>query len=789
MDFPSLVDDELQLVVLQIQKRIGGEIKEKEGWHGGVWPRPSEAGGAKDPPADAGQIPQLQAASSGADRSFNNNTNSNNNLLCQQLQEPSFSLCVSVLGSCTPALDLQVADWHDFTEQLEECGIPAAEQHPQNFQPGVNNIEKLVGQALEMVDHQLWLLLDMLPREIQPTKQLSEFMEVKLRVGQVAQMRTRCRGVSPVLSEINDVLVTEAMLDAIVSHARLAPAPRVFHQGRAGVLDRAGGEARSILHRITAVWGHKGYGRDSCGSAGDLLLAAAVEMGRSCEQVRPYIQKLKDRWYDTAKPLRSISHESWRQMEIPENLYHAVQRKLGASCLTGLTLRVGRPFLGVCDRIQDSVSRCLSTLLIGQAGVGKSTVLREMARLLSDKFHKCFVVVDTTSELGGFGSVAHEALGTRDMTRLTVSARSDLFQVMLDAVQNHSARIIIVDELRDAKEVEAARTIANQGVVLFASVHACNLSQLAHNPTLSPLIGNVKSALIGDQRMQETHSQSKYQEFLEYEPAFSTVIEISETGQWRVIDDVSKAVTELLNGRDDGGREVNADDADELPPNWSADTGSTSSGSSLVDVQRPGVGKVPAQLMAKLCSGSTIMCCFDGGVSWGMNGGPHRGGSGSCLFQIRSDGRKGQHLPHFDQTAFLPDATVDQAEFAGLLAGVESLARCWDQFFPEPGLLLIEGDRKVIIDDVQAGLHRSSANIAFPLDPTLQPVFDHIVSALRKLEERGVKICLRHRPRRFNKVADQLTRKARDEQAGNFQHELLDKMVNQQLHLSKARSR
>ncbi|CAE8658949.1 unnamed protein product, partial [Polarella glacialis] len=164
-------------------RAASGEGSQEEGWHGGVWPRPSEAAGAKEPPADAGQLPQLPAASSGAARSF--------------------SLRVSVLGSCTPALDLQVADWHDFTEQLEQCGIPAAEQHPQNFQPGAG-IEMLVGQALEMVDHQLWLLLDMLPREIQPTKQLSELMEVKLRVGQVAQMRTRCRGVSPVLAEIND---------------------------------------------------------------------------------------------------------------------------------------------------------------------------------------------------------------------------------------------------------------------------------------------------------------------------------------------------------------------------------------------------------------------------------------------------------------------------------------------------------------------------------------------------------------------------------------------------------
>ena len=86
--------------------------------------------------------------------------------------------------------------------------------------------------------------------------------------------------------------------------------------------------------------------------------------------------------------------------------------------------------------------------------------------------------------------------GTNDMTRLQVKTRSELFQVMLDAVQNHSACVIVVDELRDAKEVDAARTIANQGVILLASVHATELKQLAHNPTLNPLVGSVKSALL-----------------------------------------------------------------------------------------------------------------------------------------------------------------------------------------------------------------------------------------------------------------------------------------------------
>ena len=109
----------------------------------------------------------------------------------------------------------------------------------------------------------------------------------------------------------------------------------------------------------------------------------------------------------------------------------------------------------------------------------------------------------------------HQALRTRDVTILCVKKSSDLFRVMLDAVQNHSARVIVVDELRDSREVDAAKTIANQGVVLLARVHATNLTQLAHNPTLTPLIGSVKSALTGDQHMRETYRQSKYREFLD----------------------------------------------------------------------------------------------------------------------------------------------------------------------------------------------------------------------------------------------------------------------------------
>jgi hypothetical protein len=98
----------------------------------------------------------------------------------------------------------------------------------------------------------------------------------------------------------------------------------------------------------------------------------------------------------------------------------------------------------MCEPIEDIVQRCNSTLLIGQAGVGKSTTLREMCRLLSDMHRKIVVVVDTTSELGGFGVIPHRALGTQDVTRLEVKERSELFQAMLDALQNHSAQVVVM---------------------------------------------------------------------------------------------------------------------------------------------------------------------------------------------------------------------------------------------------------------------------------------------------------------------------------------------------------
>ena len=225
-------------------------------------------------------------------------------------------------------------------------------------------------------------------------------------------------------------------------------------------------------------------------------------------------------------------------------------------------------------------------------------------------------------------------------------------------------------------------------MVLLATAHSNGLAQLVHNPTLCHLVGGVDSAVVGDLRMRETRSATKFDQFRKGEPTFKTIIEIGEDGEWRVYEDVALAVDQVLQRRGVDGIRLRAPMGSDAPCNESsADTGSIS-GSSSIEVQRPGVSKIPAPLIAKLYSGSAYLCCFDGGVSWSEL----QAGGGSCLFRLRADGRKNEHLYSFDQTVFLPCATIEQAEYAELLSGVVTFAERFHNLVPVPGLFILDGD-------------------------------------------------------------------------------------------------
>ena len=165
--------------------------------------------------------------------------------------------------------------------------------------------------------------------------------------------------------------------------------------------------------------------------------------------------------------------------------------------IVGLTCRIGRAVYGTIEIIADFVETGKSILIMGRPGIGKTTMLREAARVLADDFGKRVVVVDTSNEIAGDGDIAHPAIGKA--RRMQVRTPSLQHEVMIEAVENHMPQVIVIDEIGTELEAAAARTIAERGVQLIGTAHGNNLDNLMLNPTLSDLIGGIQSVTLGDE--------------------------------------------------------------------------------------------------------------------------------------------------------------------------------------------------------------------------------------------------------------------------------------------------
>ncbi|HEY2981311.1 MAG TPA: AAA family ATPase, partial [Anaerolineales bacterium] len=191
--------------------------------------------------------------------------------------------------------------------------------------------------------------------------------------------------------------------------------------------------------------------------------------------------------------------------------------------IVGLTLRVGRAVYGTVDIIQDIIETGKSVLILGRPGIGKTTLLRESARILAE--NKRVVVVDTSNEIGGDGDVPHPAVGKA--RRMQV--REPMFQheVMIEAVENHNPEVIVIDEIGRELEAAAARTIAERGVQLVGTAHGNSLENLLMNPTLSDLIGGIQAVTLSDEEAKRRGTQKTVLE-RKSPPTFDIVIEILE---------------------------------------------------------------------------------------------------------------------------------------------------------------------------------------------------------------------------------------------------------------------
>jgi stage III sporulation protein SpoIIIAA len=211
--------------------------------------------------------------------------------------------------------------------------------------------------------------------------------------------------------------------------------------------------------------------------------------------------------------------------------------------IVGLTCRVGRAVYGTTDIIKDLIESGKSLLLLGRPGVGKTTMLREAARLLAET--KRVVIVDTSNEIGGDGDVPHPSVGRA--RRMQVSAPSQQHEVMIEAVENHNPEAIVIDEIGRELEAEAARTIAERGVQLIGTAHGNTLENILLNPTLADLVGGIESVTLSDEEARRRGTQKTVLE-RRSPPTFDVLIEIQTRDRLAVHLDVTASVDALLLG-------------------------------------------------------------------------------------------------------------------------------------------------------------------------------------------------------------------------------------------------
>ncbi len=214
--------------------------------------------------------------------------------------------------------------------------------------------------------------------------------------------------------------------------------------------------------------------------------------------------------------------------------------------IIGLTLRVGRAVFGTIKIIRDLVETGQSILMLGRPGVGKTTALREIARVLADDLEKRVVIIDTSNEIAGDGDIPHPAIGRA--RRMQVSRPELQHQVMIEAVENHMPEVIVIDEIGTELEALAARTIAERGVQLVGTAHGNRIENLMKNPTLADLIGGIQAVTLGDDEARRRGSQKTVLE-RKSPPTFAIAIEMLERQKWVVHEEVADAIDSLLRGR------------------------------------------------------------------------------------------------------------------------------------------------------------------------------------------------------------------------------------------------
>lgn len=283
----------------------------------------------------------------------------------------------------------------------------------------------------------------------------------------------------------------------------------------------------------------------------DTLVEVVLDLGRRPEARFPdaaeYLSELAVTRADLDYCIERVGMFSGDNRAGIERTLHRISamRNRGGEVI-GLTCRVGRAVFGTIGMIRDLVETGRSILMLGRPGVGKTTALREVARILADELNKRVVIIDTSNEIAGDGDIPHPAIGRA--RRMQVARPELQHQVMIEAVENHMPEVIVIDEIGTELEALAARTIAERGVQLVGTAHGNRIENLIKNPTLSDLVGGIQSVTLGDEEARRRGSQKSVLE-RKAPPTFDIAIEMLERQKWIVHENVSETVDSLLRGR------------------------------------------------------------------------------------------------------------------------------------------------------------------------------------------------------------------------------------------------
>jgi stage III sporulation protein SpoIIIAA len=280
----------------------------------------------------------------------------------------------------------------------------------------------------------------------------------------------------------------------------------------------------------------------------DQLIEIVLDLGRRPEarflSGPEYLSQKIISWQDidyTTKRLSKFSNENRAGIERTLHRISCIRNR--QFLINGLTCRVGRAVFGTISVVRDLLESEKSILILGKPGVGKTTIIREIARVLADERQKRVIIIDTSNEIAGDSDIPHSGIGRA--RRMQVSQTELQHQVMLEAVENHMPQIIIVDEIGTELEVLAARTIAEKGVQLVGTTHGNCLDNLIKNPPLVDLIGGIQYVTLSDDEAKRRGTQKSILERKAY-PAFEIIIEINQQNSWTIHEDVKHSVDLVL---------------------------------------------------------------------------------------------------------------------------------------------------------------------------------------------------------------------------------------------------